>query len=101
MNPLNDEDRDTSNCVHKFVTRMVADNMQCDFIAGSYSCAGDGKSVKLNGFLKGKILESNLLIAVSNQTLTPNPRLLTQEVSYFYNKQNIGTRMIQSLVFPP
>ena len=33
------------------------------------------------GFLGGNILESNLLIAVTNRTLNPNPGLVTQEVS--------------------
>ena len=103
MNPfnLNDEDRDSSNCVCEFVIRMVADNMKRDIMAGSYSCARDGKSAKLNGFLGGKILESNLMIAVANRTLNPNPGLLTQEVSRFYNKQHIGTIMMQSFIFPP
>ena len=71
MNSFNDEDRDTSNCVHEFVTRMVANNMKRGFIAGSYSCARGGKSVKRTGFLGGQILESNFRIAVANRKLNP------------------------------
>ena len=47
--------------------------MKRDFIAGSFSCAGDGKSAKLNGFLGGKIFEPNHLIAVANRMLNLNP----------------------------
>ena len=58
MNPFNDEDRDTSNCVHDFVMRMAAGNTNHGFVAGPYRCTGGGgKSAKLNGFIGGKILE--------------------------------------------
>ena len=102
MNSFNDEDRDTSNRVHKFVIRMVANNMKCDFMAGSYACAWDDeKSAKLNGFPGSKILESKLLIAVANGTAKPTPGLLSQEVSHFFDERHIGTRMMQSFISPP
>ena len=67
MKSFNNEDRDTSNCVHAFVIEMAANNMKSNFMAGSYACArDDGKAVKLNGFLGSKILKSNPLIAVAN-----------------------------------
>ena len=78
MNPTNDEDRGTSNCVHTFVMRMVDNNMMRNFMAGPYCWAGDDrKSAKLHGFLGDKILESNLLITVANRTLHPNPGLVS------------------------
>ena len=81
--------------------RMVANNMKRGSMAGSYACAeDDGKSSKLNGFLRFKILKSNLLITVANRTCNPNLGLLTQEVSRFYNGQHIGTIMMQSFIFP-
>ena len=79
MNPLNDEDRDTSNCVRNSFMRIVADNMKRNVVGGFYCCAGDaGKSAKLNCFLGSKILTSNLIIAVANQTFHPTPALLAQ-----------------------
>ena len=102
MNSFIYEDRDTSSLVHVFVIRMVANNMKIDFMARSYACARyDMKSVKLNGFLGSKILKSNCIIAVANQTLKPTPGLLTQEVSRFCNQRHIGTGMMQSFIFPP
>jgi hypothetical protein len=101
MNPLNDEDGDTSNRVHEIVTRMVAANAKRDFMAGPYRCAGDdGKTAKLNGFLGGKILESNLHIAVANRMLNPSPGLVSQEVSRICNESHIGTKRMQSFIFP-
>ena len=41
MNPLNDEDEDTSNRVQEFVRRMVANNMKHKFMAESYRYAKD------------------------------------------------------------
>ena len=102
MNSSNNEDRDTYNLVQAFVTIMVANNTKSDFMAEAYACAGDNwKSAKLKGFLGSKILESNLTITVANRRFQPTPGLLTQEVSRFYNKRHIGTRMMQSFIFPP
>ena len=70
MNSFNDEDRDTSNHVHKMFIRMMTNSTKRDFMAGSYVYPrDDGRSVKLSNFLGSKILESNLLIAVTNRTL--------------------------------
>ena len=49
----------------------------------------------------GKILESNLQIAVANIMLHPNPDLVSQEVSQICNVRHIGTKMMQSFIFPP
>ena len=82
--------------------RIVANNTKRDFMAGPYRYDRDGgKSAKLNGFLGGKILKYNLLVALSNRTLHPNPGLLSQEVSRFCNEQHIATRMMQLFIFPP
>ena len=100
MKFFNDEDRDTSICVHTFIRGMVADDMKSAFMAGTYACVwDDGKTATLNGFLDSKILESNLIPAVANHELNHTPRLLIQEVSHFYNERHIATRLMQSFVF--
>ena len=102
MNPLNDEDEDTSNCVQEFVRRMVTDIVKHNFMAGSYCCAEDnGQSTTLHGFLGTKILEANLQNAVVNRSLHPNPDLVSPEVWRVCNVRHIVTKMMQSLISPP
>ena len=71
-------------------------------MAGMYICAkDDGRIAELNGFLRIKILEFNLLLFITGRQENPSPGVLTQEFSRFNNITHIATRMMQSLIFPP
>ena len=101
MNLLNEEDAGTSNHVHAFVRRMVADNAKHKLVAGSYCCAEDGgQAATLHGFIGTKILESNLQIVVAHRMLHFNPDLVSQEVLRICTARQFATNMIQSFIFP-
>ena len=81
---------------------MVAVGRKSASMAGTYICAGgDRRIADLNGFLGIKILESNLLLAVTNCQEHPTAGVLTQEVSRSDNSTHIATRMMESFIFPP
>ena len=68
MNYHNDDDRETSIWCRNIISGMLVDGMESEFMAGTYICAGDdGRSAELNEFLGIKILELNLLLAVTNR----------------------------------